>query len=155
MARALPLLAESLAESFASRFDFLDGEPDACGVVGRRMELLYLNHLAKTLVPPGWFGFRCWQAFPVGPESCANRCPAVGAVTRRATDIVLCEETLFGADGTAIELGVAVVPVESSDPEGERAVLLMRLRPSAGDAAFHAALLESAERLRARCAAAV
>ena len=55
----------------AAQWGFLEDHPDACGVVTLRMELIYLNAAARTLVPQRWFGCRCWEAFPVADSGCA------------------------------------------------------------------------------------
>jgi len=134
----------------ASRWGFLEEQSDACSVVTRRMEVVYLNHSAQTLVPPAWMGRRCWEVFPVGASSCAARCPAVKAVSA-SNEIVYCEETIYPG-GKPLPLGVAVIPLGETGKDGEQAVLL--LRPRAGHQEgdeFKAALLEDARNLRSLC----
>jgi hypothetical protein len=125
----------------------LDDQGDPCAVVTRRMEVVYLNPAAQSLVPEAWPGRRCWEVFPVGAAACASRCPAVRAVTA-ADEIELCEETIFPG-GDPVLLGVAVIPVGPPESESYRAMLLLRPRPadSAPDQ-FRARLLEDASRLR-------
>lgn len=135
----------------ASRWGFLEAERDACSVVTRQMVVVYLNEVARSLVPPGWFGRRCWDVFPVGEESCASRCAAVAAVSN-ADDIVYCEEIIYAAEGAPLHLGVAVIPLRVAPPAEERAVLLLRPKaPEMADENFRSKLLERAAELRASC----
>ena len=135
----------------ASRWGFLEAERDACSVVTRQMVVVYLNEAARSLVPPGWFGRRCWDVFPVGVESCASRCAAVAAVSK-ADDIVYCEETIYAGDGSPLRLGVAVIPLRVTPPADERAVLLLRAKtPGMAEEVFRRELLERAAELRASC----
>lgn len=130
------------------RWSFLEEVPDACSVVSRRMELLYLNATARSLVSPDWFGSRCWQVFPVEDGSCASRCPAVRAVNR-SEDIVYCEETIY-PDEALVTLGVAVIPLGTTHEHGERSILLLRpKRAGICEDAFRRELLEDAEHLSA------
>ncbi len=135
--------------SRSSRWGFLEREPDGFGVVTRGMEVLYLNAVARSLVPLRWFGCRCWDLFPVGDQGCASRCPAVKAVSR-SPEIFYCEETLYGRGGVPINFGVAVIPVAGQD--GSRAVLLLRPKPEGSDdESFRRGILERAGQLRERC----
>ncbi len=135
----------------AYRWRFLEDERDACSVVTRRMEVVYLNAAARALVPSEWFGSRCWEVFPVGDESCAARCAAVSAVSK-ADELIYCEETLHAADGSPIPLGVAVIPLHSAVLEGERALLLLRPKTHGRSAdRFRRDLLEEAGRLLSFC----
>lgn len=131
-------------------WNFLEEEADACAVVTRRMEVIFLNPAARRLVPRRWFGCRCWEIFPVGDESCAARCPAVRAVSR-GSEIIYCEETLFPRGGEPVPVGVAVIPVAGSPEDGQRAVLLIRPKPAgAAGQDFRGELLARAEALHAR-----
>ena len=135
----------------ASRWGFLEAERDACSVVTRQMVVVYLNEVARSLVPPEWFGRRCWDVFPVGEENCASRCAAVAAVSK-ADDIVYCEETIHAADGSPLRLGLAVIPLRAAARMGERAILLLRPKvPGMPDENFRTKLLERAADLRASC----
>ncbi len=135
----------------ASRWGFLEAERDACSVVTRQMVVVYLNEAARSLVPPEWFGRRCWDVFPVGEENCASGCAAVAAVSK-ADDIVYCEETIHAADGSPLRLGLAVIPLRAAARMGERAILLLRPKaPDMADENFRTKLLERAADLRASC----
>ena len=91
----------------AAFWSFLEDQADACAVVTRRMNVLYLNAPARSLVPKDWFGKRCWAVFPVNDAFCAARCPAIRAVSR-SDEIVYCEEKLdLGEDAPLLVLGVA------------------------------------------------
>ena len=71
-----------------TRWSRLEDCSDASAVVSRRMEVLYLNPAARSLVPPRWRGLRCWEVFPVRDRSCASPCPAMSlprSFTRLAT----------------------------------------------------------------------
>lgn len=132
----------------ARQWGFLEDHADACGVVTPRMELLYLNAAARKLVPPCWFGCRCWEAFPVGSSGCAARCPVVRAV-RSSSDACFCEETLHppGAE-SPLELGLVAIPSVSG-----AALLVMRAKQADQPVeALRQPLLDEAERLRAVCA---
>jgi len=131
-----------------SRWDFLEKEADGFGVVARGMQVLYLNAIARSLVPLRWFGCRCWDIFPVGDAGCASRCPAIKAVSR--SQIIYCEEKLYGRGGMPITFGVAVIPVAGRD--GSRAVLLLRPKPAGpDDETFREGILARAGQLRGRC----
>jgi hypothetical protein len=136
-------------ERLAFRWGFLEREPDACAVVTRRMEVVYLNAAASSLVKPGWFGSQCWDVLLVEEAWCPAGCPVVGAVFR-ADDIIYCEETIRAHDGSPVPVGIAAIPVRVPCEEGEQALLL--LRPAPPDAArevFRRELLERAGKLRA------
>jgi hypothetical protein len=149
-----PKMTEGLLqrqERMASRWGFLEAERDACSVVTRQMVVVYLNEVARSLVPPGWFGRRCWDVFPVGEESCASRCAAVAAVSKD-DDIAYCEETIYAGDGSPLRLGVAVIPLRVTPPADERAILLLRAKtPGMAEEVFRRELLERAAELRASC----
>ena len=130
-----------------ARWGFLEGQVDPCTVVTRRMELVYLNGPARRLVPVGWFGRRCWDAFPVADRTCSARCPAVRAAVGH--DIVYCEETLACTDGAQMPVGVAVIPLNDTSPDEDRALLLLRPKVPAAAGRFEQALLSDARRLLA------
>ena len=130
----------------AAHWGFLERETDAACVVTRCMEVLFLNSLARTLVPKRWFGCRCWEVFPVGEASCASKCPAVKAV-RAGESITYCEETLFAPNGTPLHFAIAVIPL---GPQEERAIILLRPKGAGGDGdALRSSLLDRAHALRA------
>lgn len=138
-------MTESAQES---RWGVLDDESDACAVVTRRMEVVYLNSVAESLVPEGWLGQRCWEVFPVKDRSCVSRCPAVQAISSGAR-IAYCEETVYPG-GVPLVLGVAVVPLPDAG-DGEGALLILRPKDgSVADGVFRRRLLATAERLAAR-----
>ena len=133
-----------------NRWNFLEPEHDPCGVVSQQMEVLYLNVAARLIIPAGWFGRRCWQAFPVDDDRCASRCLAVWAVGH-SNEIVYCEETIHPGRGAPTMVGVAVIPLGSMQADGEQAILLLRpkLADCAGDT-FKRMLLEDGKRLQSR-----
>ncbi len=138
-------------QQLASRWHFLEQAGDACAVVTRRMEVLYLNAAARVLVPSEWFGRRCWEVFPVAEEGCAARCPAIRAVSN-AEDIAYCEETLVAPDGITQNLGVAVIPLRIAGAEGEQAILLLRPKaPGEPEDILRRELLRRAAVLRGLC----
>ncbi|MBI4586266.1 MAG: hypothetical protein HY717_19830 [Planctomycetes bacterium] len=137
----------------AARWSFLDREPDACSVVTWRMEVVYLNAAARSLVSPGWFGCRCWEVFPVGDSTCAARCPAVKAVNK-GNEIVYCEETLYPGKGTSVTVGVAVIPLGKKARQGDAVLLIRPKIPGRSEEVFRRSLLERAQELRELCAAA-
>lgn len=123
---------EPISESDSDRrWGFLDDEPDACCVLTRRMEVIYLNAAARALVPgfeegSAWFGQRCWDVFPAR-EGCATGCPAVQSVARGTIrEIEYCEESVYPEDGTPIVLDVAIVPLTAVRHDGGAAVLVLR-----------------------------
>jgi hypothetical protein len=138
-------------QDLGRRWEFLEGEADACAVVTRRMEVVYLNAAGRSLVPDGWLGERCWNVFPVGSAACAAACPAIRAVSA-GCGIEYCEETIYPG-GEAVRLGVAVVPLDGART-GPRAIL--RLRPIREDVpreTFRAALLADAAAMAVPAAA--
>lgn len=104
---------------------FLEDEAEACAVVSSRMEFVYLNRLARRLVPKEWFAKRCFETFPVTNERCAFFCPTITAV-HAATEIVYCKESLRLAQGGSLELDVAVIPIEGKPVDEARALLVLR-----------------------------
>jgi len=139
------------ADSPTSRWSFLDYEGDACVVVTRRMEIVHRNVAAGALVPSGALGLRCWEVFPVGDTRCAARCPAVKAVSSGG-GLFFCEETLFPEDGSVVPVGVVVIPLEAAEPDGGKAVLLLRpATPELTGESLQQDLLEKAQRLLHLC----
>lgn len=137
-------------ETYAARWSFLDGAEDACAVVTPRMEVVYLNEAARSLVPASWFGFRCWEVFPVRDRTCAARCPAVRSL-QNGNEIEYCEETVYPAGTDPVTLGVAVIPLPLN-PTGddERALLVLRPKPAGVDEElFRGQLLADAAALEA------
>ncbi len=139
--------------SMSRRWGFLEREPDACSVVTWRMEVVYLNAAARSLVSPGWFGCRCWEVFPVGDSTCAARCPAVKAI-HEGNEIVYCEETLYPGKGTSVTVGVAVIPLGKKVREGDAVLLIRPKIPGRSEEVFRRSLLERADELRELCAVA-
>lgn len=146
-----------------ARWAFLEQRADPVAVVTRKMEVVYLNALARAVVTPSWVGRRCWEVFPVGESACAAKCLAVKAVGA-GDEIIYCEETIWPG-GAPLRLGVAVVPLplplpltaETTPGAAERALLLLRPRPEAngdgvGGTQFQQALLADARALREECA---
>jgi hypothetical protein len=149
---AVPAISQfpGCEERLESRWSFLNEQSGACSVVTRKMEVLYLNQTARSLVPPQWMGRRCWEVFPVGTSSCAARCPAVKAVSMN-DGIAYCEETIYPG-GTPLPLGVAVIPLGAPGKYLEQAVLLIRPKnDQLAPEAFKEQLLRDAESLRSLC----
>jgi hypothetical protein len=132
-----------IEEESAFRWGFLEDEPDACAVVSDRMELVYMNAPARSLVSQEWFGRRCYEILPTANELCAFQCPTIAAV-HDSHEILYCEETLRAPEGASRELGVAVIPLEGMSRDEARAVLLLRPKSEATEEA----LLEEARTLR-------
>ncbi len=117
------------ANDVAERWSFLEEEPEPCGVFSSKMEVLYLNAGARTLVPKDWFGRQCWKVFPVADQACASACPAVQAA-RNGGEVFSCTEQVIVGGGT-ITLGVAVMPLRDEHPDDERLAVLFRPEPEA------------------------
>lgn len=148
-----PLSDMILQDETAMRWEFLDGEPEACAVVSERMELVYINTAARALTPPEWFTRRCFEVLPVPDQDCAWKCPAITAVNK-AEEVTYCEERLSVDGAPAIELGMAVIPLGRVLEDGSRAILLFRSKEGVRDeTAFRDALLGHARDLHARIAA--
>jgi hypothetical protein len=141
-----------MEKSAATHWSFLDDVPDGCAVVTQRMEVLFANSSARTLLPDDWFGRRCFEVFPVLDRKCASACPAVRAV-RDADHILYCEETVVAPGGAMVRLGVAVIPFAQTREDGARAVLLLRAKADDVDTeAFRAGLEADARKLESRTA---
>ena len=141
-----------LQDRTALRWSCLEDERDACVVVSERMELVYINSAARTLIPGEWFGKRCFEVLPTVDEACAFHCPKIRAVNE-SVDVVYCEETvLVGHDGRKV-FGVGLIPLGPGSDDHARAVLLMRAQGgSVEDSAFRAQLLIDAKDLARRIA---
>jgi hypothetical protein len=140
----------TLRDEAAVRWGFLEDETDACAVVSERMELVYLNALARILTPPQWFAKRCFEVLPATNEQCAWQCPTIAAV-HQAEDITYCEESLHGDDASVVILGTAVIPLTRVREDESRALLLFRHKDeSCDEAEFRKQLLEDASRLQTR-----
>ena len=153
MTREIPLTQGMLEEENAIRWEFLENERDACAVVSRRMELLYLNEAGRALTLPHWFAKRCFEVLPNRDEHCAWHCPTITAVSE-AESITYCEEALSPSGGPSVTLGTAVIPLEHSDEDGAKALLMFRHKTSDGEETrFRERLLADASDLHARVAA--
>lgn len=147
MAKTLHLDSQ---ERVAEQWRFLERHPDACGVVTRRMEVIYLNAAARMLVPRGWFGCRCWKAFSSANPACVRCCPVIRAIAA-SFGICYCEETIFRPDQSPLLLGAAVIPVPSAAGDGP-VLLLLRPNPEGPSAkTIRQDLLDEAGRLHDRC----
>ena len=132
----------------SGQWKFLEDELEPCCVVTWRMEVVYMNTPARSLVPEDWFGCRCWEIFPVKDQNCAANCPAIQAVSR-GEDIVYCEETLYPSNGSSVTIGVAVIPTILTGTDRGGAVLLIRPRSENNEEKdFERNLLERAGQLR-------
>jgi hypothetical protein len=145
------MMTKAMPESIASRWRFLEEKTDACSVLSRRMELLYLNSAARALAPGQWFGRRCWNVFPVADPSCAARCPVIKAFSSSG-EIAYCEETVFPPGQSPLVLSVAVIPVPGNAEHETSTVLFMRPKPAdIPEAANRSQMIEEARRLQALC----
>jgi hypothetical protein len=149
----IPVTQTILQDENAIRWEFLEDENDACAVVSQRMELLFLNGAGRALTLPDWFAKRCFEVLPNRDENCAWHCPTITAVSE-ADEITYCEEALTPTGGSPLVLGTAVIPMEHSDEDGAKALLLFR-RKDAGDdqEQFQTNLIADARDMLARVAA--
>ncbi|MAG71295.1 MAG: hypothetical protein CL471_13520 [Acidobacteria bacterium] len=132
----------------AERWHHLEGLDDACAVVTRRMEVVYLNETARSLAVDDWYGRPCWHVLPVRDPSCVWTCAAVRAVS--LAESLYCEETIYPKHGAPVTLGVGVVPVGEDSTRGD-ALLLLRLKsPGGGNDGFRQEVIRAAEDLQAR-----
>jgi len=115
----------------AERWSFLDTEADPLCVLTRRMNIVYLNPAARGVVPPDWFGHKCWDVFPVPDRTCGARCPAVKAINKQMAPLY-CEETIFPG-GTALHLGIVVTPLAPVEGEEQEALLVLWPKPVDAD----------------------
>ena len=149
----IPVTQTILKDENAIRWEFLEGESDACAVVSERMELLYLNEAGRALTLPDWFAKRCFEVLPNRDEQCAWHCPTITAVSE-AEEITYCEEALAPADGPSVTLGTAVIPMQHSAEDGAKALLMFRRKSTDRDQkSFQDKLLADARDLHARVAA--
>ena len=132
--------------SIATRWSALEALTEPCGVVSHAMEVLYLNAAARALVTPVWFGRRCWQVFPVKEPTCAAHCPVVTTALQLG-QILYCEEHLSPQGRAPMTVGVAVIPLEPTSPNKERALLLLRLKEADAAEGFREKLLADAGQL--------
>jgi hypothetical protein len=149
----IPVTRTILRDENAMRWEFLEDQSDACAVVSKRMELLYLNQAGRALSLPDWFAKRCFEVLPNQDRNCAWHCPTITAVGS-ATQITYCEEALAPGGEPSVILGTAVIPMQHSAEDGAKALLLFR--PKAGDSDqshFEKKLLADAGELHARVAA--
>ena len=150
-----PVSHPALQEETALRWNFLEDEQEACVVVSERMEFVYMNAVARNLVPERWFGKRCFEVLPIVDEKCAFHCPKLQTVGEAASlDVVYCEETVrSGLEGRAV-FGVGLIPLGSAGDDPSRAVLLLRRKDGHGDdSVFSEQLLHDAKGLRQRISA--
>ena len=139
-----------LRDEATMRWGFLEDETDACAVVSERMELVYVNALARILTPPQWFAKRCFEVLPATDEQCAWQCPTIAAV-HQSEDITYCEESLRGDGAAVVILGVAVIPLARVREDESRALLLFRHKDEGCDEAeFRKELLDDASQLQVR-----
>ena len=147
----------TLRDETALRWNFLDEEADPCIVVSERMELVYINAAAQTLVPQEWFGKRCFEVLPVVDETCAFHCPKIEAVNDPATTsptVAYCEETLYKGNLDRLVLGVGLIPLGRAQSDRARAVFVLRTKDNAADEkTFETQLLRDAEDVRTRVVA--
>jgi hypothetical protein len=135
------------------RWSFLEDEGDPCLVVSERMELVYVNGAARSLVPDQWFGKRCFEVLPTVNETCAFHCPKIDAVNDSTIlpQVVYCEEVLYRGNLDRLVLGVGLIPLGAERTDRARAVFVMRTKDeSANAAAFESQLLQDARRVRQR-----
>ena len=59
----------TLRDEASLQWAFLDDEEDPCMVLSERMECVYVNGAARTLVPEEWFGKRCFEVLPTVDET--------------------------------------------------------------------------------------
>ena len=119
-------------------------------VVSGRMELMYVNTAARSLVPWAWFGKRCFEVLPVVEEMCTFYCPKIQAVNE-ATEVVYCEESVRSGDRDCVVFGVGLIPLGLGADDRARAVFLLRSKTACRDEReFQAHLLKDAERVRQR-----
>jgi len=141
------LVTEELA---MNRWRFLDDLDEPVCILTRKMEVVFLNMACCGVVPPDWFGNRCWDAFPVENKSCALTCPAVKALAKGG-DVPYFEELLQVAEAP-LRLGVAVIPFGGFGRGFEEALVVLRVKdPLADRAAFQAVLELRAREIFATC----
>ena len=153
MHEEIPLTRSLFKDENAFRWEFLEQQKDACAVVSERMEVLYLNEAGRALTLPDWYAKRCFEVLPNVDGQCAWHCPTITAVSN-AREITYCEETLGPAGGPSVTLGTAVIPMEHSEEDGAKALLLFRRKSGEADQQqFREELLADARKLEAQVAA--
>ena len=143
----------TLLDEASLRWGFLENEGDPCVVLSERMEFIYVNGAARSLVPEQWFGKRCFELLPTVDETCAFHCPKIDAVNDSAnpTQVVYCEEVLYKGNLDRLVLGVGLIPLGEERADRARAVFVLRTKDeSANAAAFESQLLQDARRVRQR-----
>ena len=144
--------ASQLQDQTAFRWSRLEDEREACVVVSDRMELVYMNAAARTLVPGEWFGKRCFEVLPTVDEACALHCPTIRAVND-SVEVAYCEETLSGENNLRRVFGVGLIPLGPGGDDRARAIFLLRAKgASVDEGAFRAQLLTDARSLARRMA---
>ena len=153
MHEEIPLTRSLFKDENAIRWEFLEQQQDACAVVSERMEVLYLNAAGRALSLPDWYAKRCFEILPNVDGQCAWNCPTITAVSN-AREITYCEEALGVAGEPSVILGTAVIPMEHSEEDGAKALLLFRHKSEAVDPRqFQDELLADARKLEAQVAA--
>ncbi len=119
------------------------------------MELIYVNTSARSLMPEGWFGKRCFEVLPVAGETCAFHCPKIRAVNE-AAEIVYCEESVCTWGNDCAVFGVGLIPLGPGSQERGRAVLVLRSKEGSRDESqFEAQLLDHARDVQKRIVASI
>ena len=153
MHEEIPLTRSLFKDENAIRWEFLEQQQDACAVVSERMEVLYLNAAGRALSLPDWYAKRCFEILPNVDGQCAWHCPTITAVSN-AREITYCEEALGVAGEPSVTLGTAVIPMEHSEEDGAKALLLFRRKSGDADQQqFREELLADARELEAQVAA--
>ena len=103
----------TLRDEASLQWAFLDDEEDPCMVLSERMEFVYVNGAARTLVPEEWFGKRCFEVLPTVDETCAFHCPKMDAVHDSVDpkQVVYCEEVIYKGNLDRLVLGVGLIPL--------------------------------------------
>jgi hypothetical protein len=142
----------TLQDEALLRWNFLEDERDPCIVVSERMELVYVNGAAESLLPAQWFGKRCFELLPTADGACAFHCPKIDAVNDSTVpEVVYCEEVLYKGNLARLVLGVGLIPLGADATDRARAIFVLRHKDESADTeAFEAQLLQDARHLRER-----
>ena len=143
----------ALRDEASLQWGFLDDEEDPCMALSERMEFVYVNGAARTLVPEEWFGKRCFEVLPTVDESCAFHCPKIDAVHGEGEpkQVVYCEEVLYKGNLDRLVLGVGLIPLGEEHADRARAIFVLRAKDESTDAAaFESQLLQDAGLVRER-----
>ncbi len=145
-------MQDPLRDEASLHWNFLEDEGDPCVVVSERMEFVYINGAARSLVPDQWFGKRCFEVLPTVDETCAFHCPKIDAVNDSMTSqVIYCEEVLYKGNLDRVVLGVGLIPLGAERTDRARAVFVLRSKAESEDAAaFESQLLQDADRVRQR-----